>query len=66
MQDRNITLTAELASDGTSVQFAGSGVGPSTTAEAAQAEIENVKKVVAKGAGIRVRYSKGEATASPP
>ena len=52
MQDRNSTPPAELSQAGTSVHPTESGAGPSTTADPAQAEIENVKKVVAKGAGI--------------
>ena len=66
IQDRNITSPAVLSQDGTSAHSAGSGAGPSTTADPAQTEVENVKKVVAKGAGIRLRNSEGEVTASPP
>ena len=66
MQGRNNTQPAELPQDGTSVHPAGSGAGPSTTVDPAQAGIENIKKVVAEVAGIQWRNSDGEVTASPP
>ena len=66
LQGRKSTPMAESPQAGTLGHPAGSGAGPSTSGVPAQAEIENVKKVVAEIAGIRWRNSGGEVTASPP